>query len=660
MDPITGNVAILQLVQKTARVSASLYRYVASVRDAPSSCKRLLDQCNSIRGVLTTVMDIEKDKILPGDLRRAFSLLIAENGPVAKLDSEMKNLLPNNLTKGKLSEQSRSTWPFKEEETGAIADRLRQYYVDITVILATDSWNTMVKASSQGVQELRVDSTTQEVREKAEERQKFLQWMDPMYCTETQATCHGQRSPGTGCWIFHADEYKTWNTSDHAFLWLNGQPGHGKTILASSVIDEIQESSEAEPQTLGYVYCNFRDDRTTSAAAVLRSLVVQLLQQSQDDWITEIRKPWIYWQQEGDLPSLRNLWYQRRDAKPPPTDLGFLRKLLVEASTLVRRPVLVIDALDECKDYPDLVEHLVNLAEDARLRLFVTGRSEPEIQDAFLDLPTMSLKDSAEQMKADICTYITEQLKTQKKLSRLSDTLKETILEKLLEKAEGMFRWVQCQLDEIATCKRYIDIKAALENLPAGLYETYDRIIQAIKQRGPGDDQIARSCLLWLAGTFTPLTLDQLNEAMMIEVGQSYLNPDLGIMDPMDIVVACGSLVTYNEKTGVIVLSHYSVKEYLISRPNNIFKSISDMHARICEFLITTQFIPFMGISCSYFHCQKRASVAELCNSRMQASWTCFGRGSLRYGCPVTTELGVSSKHRGKSCASSRQTRAWA
>lgn len=41
-------------------------------------------------------------------------------------------------------------------------------------------------------------------------------------------------------------------------------------------------------------------------------------------------------------------------------------------------------------------------------------------------------------MKEDILVHITEQLKTQKKLSRLSDALKKTILEKLLEKAEGM------------------------------------------------------------------------------------------------------------------------------------------------------------------------------------------------------------------------------
>jgi hypothetical protein len=122
------------------------------------------------------------------------------------------------------------------------------------------------------------------------------------------------------------------------------------------------------------------------------------------------------------------------------------------------------------------------------------------------------------------------------------------------------FRWVQCQLDEIVACKRHVDIEAALDNLPAGLYETYDRIIQAIKQRGRSDEQITQNCLFWLAGTFTPLTLDQLNEAMMIEVGQSNLNPDLGVTDPMDIVAACGSLVTYNEKTRVVALSHYSVK----------------------------------------------------------------------------------------------------
>lgn len=148
-----------------------------------------------------------------------------------------------------------------------------------------------------------MDSVAQKVLEKAEGRRKFLRWMNPVSCDDKHATCHGQRNPGTGRWIFHADEYKTWNTSDCAFLWLNGQPGHGKTILASSVIDEIQGSGDAEPQTLAFFYCNFRDDRTTSAAAVLRSLAVQFLQQSKVDWITKIREPGL--QEEGDVVALQ-------------------------------------------------------------------------------------------------------------------------------------------------------------------------------------------------------------------------------------------------------------------------------------------------------------------------------------------------------------------
>ncbi|KAG1778794.1 hypothetical protein EV702DRAFT_1217465 [Suillus placidus] len=594
-DPISviaSGLTVLQVIQTIAQASALLYGYVASVRNADSSCQSLLNELSAVGGVLTTVMVIEKDGSLPPNLSHALSFLMAVDGPVANLLAELKSILPNEQARenGKMKTISRLTWPFKEKEVGAIIDKLKSYCGEITQILAIDTWNTLkevdrgVKEANQGIQELKA-------HKKTEERRKLLEWMNP---------------------IFHANEYKTWNTSECAFLWLNGQPGHGKTILAQVRTRKVfrEGSDEAEPQTLAYFYCNFRDDRTTNAAAVLRSLIVQLLQQSQDDdWITQIGEKQES-NTEGDLDSLRNLWQQQRDAKPHPTDLVFLRKLLTEASTLVHRPVLLIDALDECKDYPDLVRHLVNLAEDARLRLFVTGRSEPEIQDAFDDLPTVSLKDSAEQMKADICAHITEQLKAQKKLSRLSDALKKTILEKLLEKAEGMFRWVQCQLDVITTCKRRIDIEAALDDLPAGLYETYDRIIQAIKQRGPSDDQIARSCLLWLAGTFTPLTLDQLNEAMMIEVGQSNLNPDLGVMDLMDIVAACGSLVTYDEKTGVVALSHYSVKEYLISRPNELLKSTSDMHARICKLLITYVLCDFVDEICARLELEESKQAA--------------------------------------------------
>jgi len=45
--------------------------------------------------------------------------------------------------------------------------------------------------------------------------------MNPVFCDDKHSICHGQRNLETGRWIFQTDEYKTWNISDHAFLWLN-------------------------------------------------------------------------------------------------------------------------------------------------------------------------------------------------------------------------------------------------------------------------------------------------------------------------------------------------------------------------------------------------------------------------------------------------------
>lgn len=160
MDPITSSVTILQLVQTIAQASALLYKYVASVRDADSSCQSLLDELSSIHGVLATVVEIEKDPFLPDNLHYVLSKLMAENGPIRKLHEELKNLLPNK----KMGTRSKLMWPFKEKRAAVIAERLKGFYRDITVALAINSWNTM-KNISEGVQELRENFGVQMWRE---------------------------------------------------------------------------------------------------------------------------------------------------------------------------------------------------------------------------------------------------------------------------------------------------------------------------------------------------------------------------------------------------------------------------------------------------------------------------------------------------------------
>ncbi|KAG1732165.1 hypothetical protein EDB19DRAFT_2005933 [Suillus lakei] len=304
MDPITRGLTVLQVVQTLAQASALLLGYVASVHGADSSCQNLLNELRSISGVLTTVMEIKDNASLPAPLCNALSCLMGNGGPLIKLQGELENLLPPDQESRKMGMRDKLAWPFKEKRAIAITDKLKGYCGEITKILVIDTWMTL-KEVKLGVQGLIGDSAAQKVHDKGElltasflalfnmhrkERQDFLQWMNPVSCTDKHEASCCQRNPESGRWISHNDQYVAWNKSHSALLWLNGQPGHGKTILTnSSVIAEIQGSGEAESQTLAYFYCNFRDDWTTSAAAVLRSLVVQLLRESKDDWITEIR-----------------------------------------------------------------------------------------------------------------------------------------------------------------------------------------------------------------------------------------------------------------------------------------------------------------------------------------------------------------------------------
>ncbi|KAG2340435.1 hypothetical protein BDR05DRAFT_950503 [Suillus weaverae] len=140
-DPITvmaSGLTVLQVIETIAQASALLYGYVASVRNADSSCQNLLKELSAVGGVLTTVMAIEKDGSLPLNLSHALSKLMATNGPVANLLVELKSILPNE--NGKMKTISRLKWPFKEKEAGTIIDKLKNYCGEITNILAIDTW----------------------------------------------------------------------------------------------------------------------------------------------------------------------------------------------------------------------------------------------------------------------------------------------------------------------------------------------------------------------------------------------------------------------------------------------------------------------------------------------------------------------------------------
>ena len=125
------------------------------------------------------------------------------------------------------------------------------------------------------------------------------------------------------------------------------------------------------------------------------------------------------------------------------------------------------------------------------------------------------------------------------------------------------FHWVRCQLDTISECTTEKAIELALTALPKDINETYERILLRIIGRGEEIANTAEKILTWLVGAMRPLTLSELEEAIIIEPGMVELNTSSRLIDPSDILTICGSLVEeFLDENGlsIVRLSHYTVR----------------------------------------------------------------------------------------------------
>jgi hypothetical protein len=130
------------------------------------------------------------------------------------------------------------------------------------------------------------------------------------------------------------------------------------------------------------------------------------------------------------------------------------------------------------------------------------------------------------------------------------------------------FRWVFCQLEYLRLCLPQ-GIQRALEELPETLDETYSRTLHRISKA-----RQKHACRLFqcVAVASRPLRVEELAEFLAFEFKEGSIpefNPDWRPENPADeVLTTCSSLLAIVNVGGsrVIQFSHYSVKEFLISK----------------------------------------------------------------------------------------------
>ena len=115
---------------------------------------------------------------------------------------------------------------------------------------------------------------------------------------------------------------------------------------------------------------------------------------------------------------------------------GVSRYLSKVANLCPRKPMVVIDALDECKDAENLISALLMSCND--VQIFVTTRPLRSITQMLSHLPCISMDKMANELLADILLHVRRELNSRRRLRSFGDGVAEEIQSKLLEKADGM------------------------------------------------------------------------------------------------------------------------------------------------------------------------------------------------------------------------------
>lgn len=219
-----------------------------------------------------------------------------------------------------------------------------------------------------------------------------------------------------------------WKTKENSFFWLHGIPGCGKTVLSSTIIEDLDQGSSTQP--LLYFFFDFNDPEKQKVDKMIRSLTSQL-----------------YYKREDTQSLLDSLFSASGEGRQEPAPKA-LRKTLSDMIQQAGQVWIALDALDECikhSEREELLSWMIDLvsSEQRNVHLIVTSRLEQpfesELKEWNHDKDTVSIQDSmiADDIRAYVRTRIREDSNLKKWQGRPDVQLE--IETSIMAKSNGMY-----------------------------------------------------------------------------------------------------------------------------------------------------------------------------------------------------------------------------
>jgi WD40 repeat protein len=372
---------------------------------------------------------------------------------------------------------------------------------------------------------------------------------------------------GSCLWLTEKSSFHTWREGlDQTpnIFWLRGDPATGKSIATGHVARYLNDCN---------IECSiffFRHNITgkSTVADLLCSLAWQMAFSN-----SYIRKKLLSMQDDGITLDRNNplmLWRTIFLARIFPTEL--------------RQPHFwIIDALDESTDCAILCSLLAKVDRGTKLRVFLSSRPDLTIERIFSQekIATIIETTSLDTTLEDIRTYLDLHADH---LPVDSEEEREDLVSQIVGKSSGNFLWTTLVVKELEQAVTQERISQILRSVPKGIDDLYLRILSTITSKNHDANVVARAILRWVVCAARPLSVDELREALILDIHETVpqLDKNAGTI--------CGYLV-YVDKAGLIHTTHQTVKDYLFrKRTSDDFGFALDRleeHARIAEICLS-------------------------------------------------------------------------
>ena len=362
-----------------------------------------------------------------------FRSLCQPDGPLTECEKLLGEIESRIRLKREHSGNLKSiTWPWQWEEIAKklkVIDRHKQTF---TLALQGD-----VATVTLAIQDatLKIQDTVNEVHSFAKEGRdaahalrhdihterdlKIIKWLTRTDQNSNHSAARQKWEPGTGDWFLSSDQFAQWLQSKKS-LWLHGIPGAGKTILCSTIIENVLSRGSNEICAFFYFDSISGQVEKQTVSGILTSFLAQ---------ISAIQiEPEIYH------------LYERCEKGCRTATVGEMTETLFTILRKGKRAYLIMDALDECSERSlllQIIEQILQLDDD--IHLLLTSRNEYDIQTALMPSIAVIVSIEDKRVDPDIRLHVEQCLHNDPKLCKWDKKIKDEIVKDLVSGAKGMY-----------------------------------------------------------------------------------------------------------------------------------------------------------------------------------------------------------------------------